>query len=80
MGSLHFDGGISVTSLKKKSKKLSKFLLKREITVKTVKITVYYERGVQLDKLFKQIIINTLNSHSFWRIRSTFVTKVGFLF
>ena len=41
----------------------------------TVKRAVYHERGVQLDKLFKPTVTNTLNSHKFWRIRSTLLPR-----
>ena len=43
----------------------------------SVKSAIYHKRCVQLDNLLRRIVINTLNSHQFWRIRSTCVTKVG---
>ena len=32
---------------------------------------------MQLDNLLRPIVSNTFNSHQFWRIRSTYVTKVA---
>ena len=49
------------------------FVRKREI----VKNAVYHKCGVQLDNLIRPIVINTLNSHQFQRIRSTCVIKDG---
>ena len=36
---------------------------------------VQYSRCLQLDNLFGPIVTSTLNSHQFWRIRSTIVNQ-----
>ena len=42
-----------------------------------VKSAAYHKRFVQLDKLFRPMVTNTLNSHQFWKFKPTCIIKVG---
>ena len=82
---LQFSGGLSVSFLKIKRVKISKFLLLplsgilkiSERKYETLNKTKYLKSVCKLDKLFKPIVTNALSFHRLWRIRSTCVTKVG---